>query len=631
MLDDAGVDVAVFPNYAVPLAAPCPTVVVVHDLTILRMPQHCTLQKRLLMAPMLRQSVKVASVIATVSEASQRDIESFLGVSRSRIALLPGAAHPSCRPASPDAVATVRARHGLARPYILTVGTLEPRKDLVTLLRALNRLERELPDHDLVVVGGRGWQDRHLVQALEARMQSQRVRWLGYVSESDLVALYTGADLFVFTSMFEGFGLPVLEAMACGAPVVASDVAALREVGGDVRALRASRRPRRVRADHRRCAPRSRGARVGAARRTGPGGALLLDPHRGGALGAGTQRRVRPHSREPGARHAGPRARALARAAPPGALRAHRARVGAPRDGRLRGSLRLAAPNRARRPRELRRGARRGRIHRMVRSPALSSLVSFDRGGFLVLAGREHLLDAIPEREEATRKLLDANRGILASLSALPFVRALVISGGVAHRNPGRRPDVDFFAVTARGRAYTAYTALFLATKLTGTRHVICPNYLVEESELAIAYHHDVFTAHQLVSALPFSGKHTYEALCRANEGSRSAGSSPRSSRATRWIPAPDRPRCSGWASSRWRRSLRCSRALSGRRGASACGSAPRPPAAGRRPRHRHPEAAPLGLPPPRPRPLQPPARRAPHPGPRADCAERAELEPVGT
>ncbi|MBV9947181.1 MAG: hypothetical protein JOZ69_10060, partial [Myxococcales bacterium] len=120
--------------------------------------------------------------------------------------------------------------------------------------------------------------------------------------------------------------------------------------------------------------------------------------------------------------------------------------------------------------------------------------------------------------EALTRALLDRNRRTLSSLAALPFVRALVISGGVAHRNPGARPDVDFFVVAARGRAYTAYTMVFLATKLTGTRHLICPNYLVDESELAIAYHPDLFTAHQLVSALPFAGQETYEALCRANE-----------------------------------------------------------------------------------------------------------------
>src|SRR4029077_8262782 len=89
-------------------------------------------------------------------------------------------------------------------------------------------------EHDLVVVGGRGWRDEKLVRALQERAAVTRVRWLGYVTESDLVALYSGAALFVLASTLEGFGLPVLEAMACGTPVLASDVPALREVGGDL-------------------------------------------------------------------------------------------------------------------------------------------------------------------------------------------------------------------------------------------------------------------------------------------------------------------------------------------------------------------------------------------------------------
>jgi hypothetical protein len=100
----------------------------------------------------------------------------------------------------------------------------------------------------------------------------------------------------------------------------------------------------------------------------------------------------------------------------------------------------------------------------------------------------------------------------------MPFVRALVTSGGVVHRNAGNRPDVDLFVVAAGGRLYTAYSLLVLATKLTGTRQLICPNYLVDESELAIVYHRDLFTAHQLACARPLSGQNAYEALCRANE-----------------------------------------------------------------------------------------------------------------
>jgi hypothetical protein len=124
----------------------------------------------------------------------------------------------------------------------------------------------------------------------------------------------------------------------------------------------------------------------------------------------------------------------------------------------------------------------------------------------------------MPERAAWTRALLDDNKRTLSVLAALPFVRALILSGGVVHKNPSARPDIDLFVVAARGRAYTAYTLIVLATRLTRTRAIICPNYIVDESELTIAYHRDLFTAHQVVSARPFSGCRTYEQWCRANE-----------------------------------------------------------------------------------------------------------------
>jgi glycosyltransferase involved in cell wall biosynthesis len=545
LLTETGVDVAVFPNYAAPLASPCPTVVVVHDLAVLRTPQNFTLQKRLLMRPMLQQSVAAASVIATVSEASQRDIMALLGVSRERIALLPCAAHPSCSPAPHNVVAEVRMRHGLFRPYVLTVGTLEPRKNLLTLLRAFDRLDVDGHEYDLVVVGGRGWRDRKLVRALEARTARQHVRWLGYVPESDLVALYTGAELFVLASTLEGFGLPILEAMACGTRVIASDVAALREVGGDVPrfvpptddAAFARAIAQALRDHHGVAAARAAGlararqfswartaeALWARARLTGPSRVRAsasagrmsssdVPPARSGLGRDGEETPLPVNGRGPTA--SAPLPFPL-HPPPPGLTTREWALLATvvyadlfnsplPLVGALTASVGLAFDE--------------AEVRRLAKGPGLSPLLTLHPSGFLVMAGREHLVDPMPEREALTRQLLDRNRARLSTLAALPFVRALVISGGVAHRNPGTRPDVDLFVVAARGRAYTAYTMLFLATKLTGTRHLICPNYLVDENELAIAYHRDLFTAHQLVSARPFSGQPAYEALCRTNE-----------------------------------------------------------------------------------------------------------------
>jgi glycosyltransferase involved in cell wall biosynthesis len=517
LLSETGADIGVFPNYVVPLASPCPTVVIIHDLALLRAPQHFTLRKRLLMRSMLRQSAAAASVIGTVSRASQRDIVELLGVEEERTALLPGAAHPSCRPTALEVVDEVRARRGLIRPYVLTVGTLEPRKNLLTLLRAFDRLGPDSRGRDLVVVGGRGWQDGPLVNALKDRLPSQRVRWLGYIPESELAALYTGADLFVYASTLEGFGLPVLEAMACGTPVLASDIDALREVGGDA--------ARYVPADDASAFARAIDEMLGdrASKRI----ALMEGPARARDFSW-------THTAEAlwdRARRTGP---ARVRVTPRPAARGDEMPLPSPlhpappslgaREWALLAAVVYAdlfdtpLPERDALTTFLGESLDRGELRRLAEGPALAPLLRLHPSGFLALVGREQLVAKMPERETWTRTLLDENKRMLSVLAGLPFVRALILSGGVVHKNPSARPDIDLFVVAGRGHAYTAYTLLVLATKLTGTRELICPNYLVDESELPIVYHRDLFTAHQLVSARPFSGQRTYEEWCRANE-----------------------------------------------------------------------------------------------------------------
>lgn len=514
-LAEAGADIALYPNYIVPLAAPCPAIAIVHDLAIVRSPQHFTLRKRLLYGAMLRPSIAVASVVGTVSETSRQDIVDVLGVARDRTAVFLAAANPRCFPATPGEVAAVRARHGLARPYVLTVGTLEPRKNLPLLLRAFDRLASPLPDHDLVIVGARGWLDRGLVRQIEARAGGGRVRWLGYVPVDDLAALYTGTDLFVLASEWEGFGLPVLEAMGCGAPVLATDIPALREVGGSAARF---------------VQPGNAGALADAMLAT------LRDPRRRAWAHDGLSRAAsfswkrtaeavweRAHRSAPArvARSAGGLAPDDAEALPP-PLHPAPGALSAPEWALLSA---VVYADMFDSPLPVDRAARTSfgvvldeqQVRRLAGGPRLRPQVTVDASGYLVRRGREALVDAMPARLARTRTLLEASHATLAWLAALPFVRSITISGGLAHDNPGERPDVDLFVVTARGHAYTAYTLLVLATKVTSNRRLICPNYLVDECELAIAYHHDVFTAHQLQTARLFSGAATYAALCDAN------------------------------------------------------------------------------------------------------------------
>jgi glycosyltransferase involved in cell wall biosynthesis len=162
-----------------------------------------------------------------------------MGFPESKITVIPLAPNEAFRPVSRVQAETTVARYGL-RPsrYFLHVGTIEPRKNLLRLLRAFERISRADPQApDLVFIGGSGWRNREFYRAVETSPARSRVRLLGYLPEQDLAALYSASMATVYPSLYEGFGLPPLEAMACGAPVVTSNTSSLPEVVGDAALL----------------------------------------------------------------------------------------------------------------------------------------------------------------------------------------------------------------------------------------------------------------------------------------------------------------------------------------------------------------------------------------------------------
>src|SRR5580704_9016220 len=507
MIEEAGADFALFPNYLAPLASPCPYVNVVHDLALIRTPQFFNARKRLLVRPLLPVVARAAVAVGTVSEASRRDVTALLGVHPERIVMLPGAPHPACRPPAADEIARVRARYGLERPYVLTVGTLEPRKNLPMLLRAFDRLRAQsgtpAAELDLVAVGGKGWRDRELRAELALRLSSGRVHLLGYVPESDLVALYGGAVVMAYPSHFEGFGLPVVEAMACGTPVVATDVEALHEVSGGAAIL---------------VPPGDDGALAEQiARLAGDAGARDVARARGLSRAQAfswesTAQRLwslahATRARRPAAR------RSQAAPAPAGSA----PRGADPRDWALAATVThadlfdaaITVEEIARSCLGLRLGSEE--IRRRAVAAPLVSFLALDGSDHLTLRGREALIPRRADGIQRTAALLERHRRVIAALAALPFIRMLALSGGTAHRNARGGDDIDLFVVAAAGHVYTTYTLLFLASRLTHTRGVVCPNYLVDERNLTIAYHHDLFTAHQALSLVPIAGLETFE------------------------------------------------------------------------------------------------------------------------
>jgi glycosyltransferase involved in cell wall biosynthesis len=221
-------------NYAAPRHGAAPVVVTVHDLALVRFPELGTPALRRLVRRSA-QVVREAHLVIADSQATAADLRALFGVDSARTRVVYPGCDPQFRPLPPDDAARVVAeRLGIRGPYVLHVGTLEPRKNLERLVTAFLRLhDAGATPHTLVCAGAPGWGAAALHRHLAAHGADARVRLLGRVPDDLLPALYAAADVFAYPSLYEGFGLPVLEAMACGTPVVTADVASLPEVAGD--------------------------------------------------------------------------------------------------------------------------------------------------------------------------------------------------------------------------------------------------------------------------------------------------------------------------------------------------------------------------------------------------------------
>jgi glycosyltransferase involved in cell wall biosynthesis len=234
VLRDVAADVAHFTNGMVPLASPVPTVVTIHDMSLTLYPRYHPPRRVLLNRPLVDLAARRAQAIITVSESAKRDIVRLYGLAPERVHVIHEAAAPEFqRVTDAGRLAVVRARYALGPRTILYVGTIEPRKNLPLLLEAFaaRRRSGDLP-HQLVCVGPYGWLSRGISRRIERLGLNGVVRFTGYVPFDDLPALYSLAEMFVFPSLYEGFGLPVIEAMACGTPVVAGRNSSLGEVAG---------------------------------------------------------------------------------------------------------------------------------------------------------------------------------------------------------------------------------------------------------------------------------------------------------------------------------------------------------------------------------------------------------------
>lgn len=222
------------PNF-LPLSVALPTVVTVHDLSILRYPETHPRDRVAFMSKRIVKAIRTADRVITDADYVRQEILAEFGVDPSRVVAVPLAAAENFRQQSAEALLETLGALGLRnKGYILAVGTLEPRKNLVTALRAYARLPDILRrDYPFVIAGMSGWRLDQLGGELETLVARGEVKRLGFVPDAQLPALYAGAVAFVYPSLYEGFGLPPLEAMACGTPVMVSDRSTLPEVVGD--------------------------------------------------------------------------------------------------------------------------------------------------------------------------------------------------------------------------------------------------------------------------------------------------------------------------------------------------------------------------------------------------------------
>ena len=228
------------PDFVLPYVGRVPAILTVHDLSFMRHPEFFVPGFRDYLQSAVSRAVEKAHCVLADSKSTRQDLIELLDVEPERVSVLyPGVEARFQRVTDADHLARVRVKYRLPRRFILGLGTLQPRKNFDGLIRSFHLLLGQagpapgIAEMDLVVCGGQGWMFEETMASVERTGLGERVHFPGFVDDADLPALYSLASVFAFPSWYEGFGLPVLEAMACGTPVVAADNSSLPEVVGE--------------------------------------------------------------------------------------------------------------------------------------------------------------------------------------------------------------------------------------------------------------------------------------------------------------------------------------------------------------------------------------------------------------
>lgn len=228
------VDILHQASFSAPVLYSGKTVVTVHDLIARLFGKDIPFYSRMFFGAWMPFSYRFADRIIAISEHTKKDIVKILKVDPKKITVIPLAAGKEFHPVKNKAkIKMVKRKYHTGEKYLLHVGTLNPRKNLEFLIKVFNNVLEKCPDYNLVITGKKGWYYEGLFKLVKKLGLKEKVIFTGYVQDEDAPYLYNGADLFVFPSLYEGFGLPPLEAMACGKPVISSDTSSLPEVIGE--------------------------------------------------------------------------------------------------------------------------------------------------------------------------------------------------------------------------------------------------------------------------------------------------------------------------------------------------------------------------------------------------------------
>lgn len=227
-------DVALFTNFVrPPMPLGAKSITIVYDLSYIKKAEHSNKKNNQLLMKEMAKTVNNSSHIITISENSKKEIIDYYKLDPKKITIVnPAIDHQVFKPQPAKKVEVVKSKFKINGKYILYTGTLEPRKNILGILNAYSCLPKKIKgEYTLVLAGGKGWRDESIYKRLE-ELREEKIIVTGYVADDDLPPLYTGASVFVYPSLYEGFGMPPLEAMACGVPVITSNNSSLPEVVG---------------------------------------------------------------------------------------------------------------------------------------------------------------------------------------------------------------------------------------------------------------------------------------------------------------------------------------------------------------------------------------------------------------